>query len=411
MTRPFFVLLLTLIVTGLAAGGDETPAKARTKAGSLGKRPEPAKLVLRTSMETLSGANRLFEQEIGALDVIVLNRGELPAEQVVVKTFPGRIEGVTIDSLKSVGDIPPGDSVRARFLISTSGRMTQQSIHIPVAAADAAGNTVATWSTLTLALRSSQPAAEMIPVVPSRGRTWMLVIGVNDYQHWPRLENATADAQAIRAVLTEYYGIRNEYIIELYDREATRSNIFKKLEYLAKTVKPEDNVLVYYAGHGKYDEMLNRGYWVPADAEIGSTAHYIANSDLQTFVAAIRSRATLVISDACFSGTVFRDDAAARPVHLDDVYIRRVSLLKARQAIVSGGDEPVMDSGISGKHSVFAYYLLDRLMKNQDRYLAASSLFDRIRIPITNSSPQTPQLKPIHNTGDEGGEFVFVRSR
>jgi hypothetical protein len=411
MTRPFFVLLLTLIVTGLAAEGDETPAKARTKAGSLGKRPEPAKLVLRTSMETLSGANRLFEQEIGALDVMVLNRGELPAEQVVVKTFPGRIEGVTIDSLKSVGDIPPGDSARARFLISTSGRMTQQSIHIPVAAADAAGNTVATWSTLTLALRSSQPAAEMIPVVPSRGRTWMLVIGVNDYQHWPRLDNATADAQAIRTVLTEYYGIRNEYIIELYDREATRSNIFKKLEYLAKTVKPEDNVLVYYAGHGKYDEMLNRGYWVPADAEIGSTAHYIANSDLQTFVAAIRSRATLVISDACFSGTVFRDDAAARPVHLDDVYIRRVSLLKARQAIVSGGDEPVMDSGISGKHSVFAYYLLDRLMKNQDRYLAASSLFDRIRIPITNSSPQTPQLKPIHNTGDEGGEFVFVRSR
>ena len=112
---------------------------------------------------------------------------------------------------------------------------------------------------------------------------------------------------------------------------------------------------------------------------------------------------------------VFRGQSFAEPtkfpLYQNERYIGQVSKLKARQAIISGGNEPVMDSGISGKHSIFAHYLVDRLKQNQDRYLTVSSLFERIKVPITNSSQQTPQCRPIHNTGDEGGEFVFVKRR
>ena len=202
------------------------------------------------------------------------------------------------------------------------------------------------------------------------------------------------------------YGFESRYVIELYDGKGTRGEMIKGFEYLAQKVRPEDNVVIYYGGHGKFDKAMNRGYWVPVNGELHSTAEYLANTELHAFVAAINSRATLVISDACFSGTLFRGDEDA-----NERYFREVAKLKARQALISGGNEPVMDTGLSSNHSVFAHYLLNRLSNNQEKYLTASDLFERIKLPVSNSSLQTPQCRPIGNTGDEGGEFVFVRYR
>jgi uncharacterized caspase-like protein len=222
------------------------------------------------------------------------------------------------------------------------------------------------------------------------------------------LETPVTDARALKSALMSKYGFDPKYVLELYDREATREGIIKNLEYLTKAVRPEDNLLIFFAGHGKYDRVLQRGYWIPTDAEVGSTANYLANTDIQAFISAIGSRATLVVSDACFSGTIFRDSP---PKPKTERYFTEVSKLKARQALISGGNEPVMDAGVSNDHSIFAYYLLDRLRSNQDPYLTVSSLFERIKLPVSNSSQQTPQCMPIFSAGDEGGEFVFVRRK
>jgi hypothetical protein len=66
-----------------------------------------------------------------------------------------------------------------------------------------------------------------------------------------------------------------------------------------------------------------------------------------------------------------------------------------------------MDGGKDG-HSIFAYYFIKSIEGNTEKYFDASQLFDSIKVPIVNNSSQTPMFQPIKNTGDEGGQFIFI---
>ncbi len=80
---------------------------------------------------------------------------------------------------------------------------------------------------------------------------------------------------------------------------------------------------------------------------------------------------------------------------------------KARIVISSGGVEPVLDSGGSGGHSVFASALLDTLSSNSD-IIDTTSLFSQIRMKVSWNAEQVPELGIIHKAGHEGGDFFFV---
>jgi hypothetical protein len=59
---------------------------------------------------------------------------------------------------------------------------------------------------------------------------------------------------------------------------------------------------------------------------------------------------------------------------------------------------------------VFAYQLLKELRNSEKPYISTQELYTRIAPIISNNSEQTPLCRPIRNTGDQGGEFVFVAS-
>ena len=239
------------------------------------------------------------------------------------------------------------------------------------------------------------------------GKYYALIVGIDHYKgHWPPLQNAVRDAQGVELMLKKKY--RFDHFKTLYDEQATRANIVDALYWLVEHVKPEDNVLIYYSGHGDYNKKLDKGYWVPVDAQTPSLSVYLSNSDLQTFLKGIDSKHTLLVADACFSGDIFRGNTVGTPFEESEKYYKEVAAIKSRQAITSGGLEPVMDGGQDG-HSVFAYYFLRTLNGNTGRYLDASQLFEKLKIPVVNNSEQTPSLQPIKNTGDEGGQFLFIR--
>jgi hypothetical protein len=411
--------LLILLPAQLVA---QTGVIGKTSRGVLGDKPTPARLSVEFDISTPSGSGLLFENESGSLNLVVANEGDLPARQVVARmSLPREAEGLILDSTVFVGTIEAGDTVRISHPIVTTIIRSRQDVALLIEVSDSAGFMVRQPVVLSLE-KSNVSAAVLAGVVPSTkvshqqqladvfsaARNWLFLIGVNRYVHWPELGTPVSDARELKDVLMSRYGFESRYLVELYDGDATRSEVIKNLEYLARVVRPEDNVVIYFGGHGMYDRILSRGYWIPANAEMGSSSDYLPNTELYAFIAAINSRATLVISDACFSGALFRGKPQEPQ---NERYFLEVSKLKARQALISGGNEPVTDTGISSEHSVFAYYLIDRLRANQDRYLTASTLFERIKVPISNSSLQTPQCKPISNTGDEGGEFVFVRRR
>jgi WD40 repeat protein len=239
------------------------------------------------------------------------------------------------------------------------------------------------------------------------GNYYALIIGVDKYSGaWPVLVNAVNDAKALEKIMRTSY--KCEFIQTLYNEQATREAIIKKLEWLVENVKEKDNVIIYYSGHGEYKKELSKGYWVPVDATTASTAKYISNSDIQTYISGIKSKHTLLVSDACFSGDIFRGNTLTVPFEESEKYYKEVQSLSSRQALTSGGLEPVMDGGKDG-HSVFAYYLLKTLETNQGKYFDASQLYTKIKIPVINNSEQTPKFSPIKNAGDEGGQFIFIK--
>lgn len=239
------------------------------------------------------------------------------------------------------------------------------------------------------------------------GDYYALIIGIDDYYgDFDPLKNAVRDAETIEKTLKGKY--KFDHFITLFNREATRIRILEAFEELSRRVNPNDNVFIYYSGHGEFKQQFNRGYWVPVDARSNSISELISNNDIQTALTGIRSKHTLLVSDACFAGEIFRGEVLQIPFENSERYYRQVHDRPSRKAITSGGIEPVMDSGKDG-HSVFAYYLIRTLQENNATFYDASQLYDRIKIPVTNNSDQQPNFHPIKNTGDEGGQFIFIQ--
>ena len=234
-----------------------------------------------------------------------------------------------------------------------------------------------------------------------------LIIGINDYidPKIPDLETPLNDAKAMEKVLRERYGFQVKLLL---DRKATRKAIFKALRKLASSAEPDDSVLIYFAGHGDLDRLTNEGWWIPADARAGDPITYLDNSTVQTDIRSMKARHVLLISDSCYSGTLFGQARAMPPV-IDEKYYLNLYNEKSRWGMTSGNRTPVSDSGSEG-HSVFAYQLLKELNRNEKPYISTQEIYTRIAPIISNNSEQTPLCRPISNTGDQGGEFVFVAS-
>jgi len=246
---------------------------------------------------------------------------------------------------------------------------------------------------------------EEVPDELTFGDYYAFIIGIDKYTgKWAPLDNAVRDAKTIETTLRDSYQF--EYFKTLYNEQATRENIVVELEWLMNNVKENDNLLIYYSGHGEFNQMMDEGFWVPVDATGSSTLALLSNNNLQSYLNGIKSKHTLLISDACFSGDIFRGSAIQKEFQDTPKYYREVNSMASRKAITSGGIEPVMDGGSDG-HSIFAYWLLKTLSSNERPYFDATELFQSIMIPVVNNSEQKPEFHPIKNTGDAGGQFIF----
>jgi hypothetical protein len=231
-----------------------------------------------------------------------------------------------------------------------------------------------------------------------------LIIGVSNYANegpnLPSLENPIKDAQTIYDTLTANYTFDKENVILLKD--ATRKQIIDGFEQLANESTENDNVLIFYAGHGIWEKQTNLGYWLPSDVRLESKSDWLANSQIKDYLSdnVIKAKHTLLISDACFGGSIFK----SRKITPESV-LRINELYKdpSRTAMTSGSLSTVPDK------SVFILQLVKKLSDNQEDYLPARQLFSRIYEPIVNNSSTNPVYGVIQEAGDESGDFIFVK--
>jgi len=246
------------------------------------------------------------------------------------------------------------------------------------------------------------PALTKPPVKDLKyGTSHALLIAVQDYQDdsIEDLQNPLGDARRFRDLLTRKYNFEESNITML--ENPGRTDIFNSLTNYIQTLKTEDNLLVFYAGHGHWIEDISQGYWIPADASAFSKSRWIANTALRDILGMIKSKHTLLITDACFSGAIFKErdvkDFNMEKV-IDDIYNH-----SSRKAITSGALREVPDK------SIFIEKLLNKLEENEEKYLLAEDLYYSIRKEVINQSSQVPLYGTIISTNDEEkGDFIFV---
>ena len=232
------------------------------------------------------------------------------------------------------------------------------------------------------------------------GKYYALLIAVNDYddQSITDLDQPILDAQRLYDVLI------NEYLFEEVNvtmlKNPTREDIINALDRMEGVIKETDNLLFFYAGHGYWDENTQKGYWLPSDASQNSTANWIRNSSISGYIRGIKSKHTLLIADACFSGSIFKTRSAFGSTNMA---IERLNKLPSRKAMTSGTLKEVPDK------SVFVEYLVKRLYENDEKYLPSEQLFFSFKPAVLNNSNNIPQFGEIKDAGDEGGDFIFIR--
>lgn len=249
-------------------------------------------------------------------------------------------------------------------------------------------------------------AEHVLTVIRSRdipriafGNFHALVIGIDDYETLPKLQTALTDAREVARTLETNYG----YKVRLLEN-ATRSDIIDALDDFRERLDVEDNLLIYYAGHGWRDEQNGRGYWLPAGAQADRRSNWFSNASLTDALQAILAKHVMVVADSCYSGTLTR---TAKLTARSPDYISRMAEKRARVVLSSGGLEPVADSG-GGKHSVFAKQFLQSLRENEG-VLDGTQLFEQVRHTVVLNANQTPEYSDIRLAGHEGGDFLFVR--
>jgi len=239
-----------------------------------------------------------------------------------------------------------------------------------------------------------------IKFIPNpKPRNFLLLLAVDDYKNWPDLQNPIKDTKSLKSCLIDKYQFDEHNIFELYNSDFTHENLRNELIKIKNEITPIDNLIIYYAGHGSYDNEFDQGAWISYDAALGKESDYIQNSSLLRYLEGIQSKHMLLLVDACFSGALFQGGKVVFTDTPDEK-------LNSRWAFSAGNIELVSD-GTAGGHSPFAQSLLEVLTENKSNALALRDLISYVSFKVKNQTEQTPVGKPLNLKQHQGGEFIF----
>ncbi len=246
------------------------------------------------------------------------------------------------------------------------------------------------------------------------GRYYALLIGNQHYSELEDLNTPISDVRRAKRVLEEKYGFT---VFTIADGD--NIELMRAINDLYDIVGEEDNLLIFYAGHGNRLTTgdVEVGYWLPSNAERPPrNTYWVANEFVTGHLSRIKAKRVLIVADSCYAGLLSAEPSFLLlgddgPQYSNMDFLRFKLGKRSRLLLSSGGDRPVLDGG-GGSHSVFARAFLDELEANTN-LLPGPELFlrvqDRVRLAAAAVDfEQRPEFKTIKAAGHEVGDFFFV---
>ena len=237
---------------------------------------------------------------------------------------------------------------------------------------------------------------------------YALVFATDDYDNWSDLVNPVFDSRTIAEELKKIYKFKVEIV-----ENATQAEILKKLrEYGEKQYKPLDQLFIFFAGHGTYDQTFGEGFVVTRESMLndeGKTT-YLSHNRLRSIINNVPCEHIFLAMDVCFGGTFDAALASARGMD-EEVYreqsqaefLTRKLTYKTRKYLTSGGKTYVSD-GIKGQHSPFAKSFLAALdsQGGKDGILTIQEIFSYVE-----KLKNPPKLGEFGDNAP-GSDFLFL---
>ena len=234
-------------------------------------------------------------------------------------------------------------------------------------------------------------------------KDYALLFAVEDYDYWDKLRKPIYDAVSIQQDLENLYGFQTKFI-----KNPTQAGIFKAIrEYAEMDYTDEDQLLIFFAGHGYFDDTFKGGHLVARDTKLPDDdpemLSYVSHSRLRDIIDRMNCKHILLVLDTCYSGTFDRliamrggTDNISRS--LSEADIRRKLQYVTRWYLTSGGKEKVPDD------SEFVRALLEALRSKggTDNLLT----IDEVLSYLSQLADPKPRASGF-GSDEPGSDFLF----
>lgn len=302
---------------------------------------------------------------------------------------------------RGVQSITPGETEKLKSVIERNITLMDGNNVVEIVAENMDGTKTISQRTITVGTTAMADASKL-------DRTdYAILFTTNDYDYWPDLTNPVKDGRMIADELRKNYGFKVEVM-----EGGSQNDILKKIrEYAEKKYKPLDQVFIFFAGHGQFDQTFGEGFVVTKESLARDEAKttYLSHNRLRSIINNIPSEHVFLAMDVCFGGTF---DAAIAHRGMEDATYKEASqaemvtrklTYKTRRYLTSGGKEYVPD-GRPGMNSPFARKFLEALRSRggKDAILTMGELETYVEA-----------LKPQPRAGEfgdnaPGSDFIFV---
>ncbi len=232
----------------------------------------------------------------------------------------------------------------------------------------------------------------------NRGTNWLLVIGIDKYTDpaVPKLSNAVLDTERLTQILTQNYGFQL-FNAPLHDEKATRTAILEAIEELEKVLKKDDNLVVFFSGHGY--RKSKSGFIVPSDGRNDRTTDYISFVDLNARIDELPMHHFLFILDCCFAGVALKNLGEKRELGKP-----------SRRILAASSSDETAEDGFYGRNSPFTSALAEILEDNKGAELPVKDLHVHLRnLMNAKGVRQVPVEGSWKMDSNRDGEFIFLK--
>ena len=257
--------------------------------------------------------------------------------------------------------------------------------------------------------RAKGPALVASKPEASTGEKYAVIVGVSRYQNsGAGLENlryADRDATAFRDFLLSPAGggFKAQNIRFLVNEDATSENVRSALFTFLTKPRPEDAVVLYFAGHGAPDPNDRRNLYLlthdTRPTDMGGSAFPMWQLQ-DVFSRILKAKRVITFTDSCHSYGISgeRVSAAFKQNNLVNQYVVRYAA-EGDRAVITASDISELSyesDQWGGGHGAFTHFLLRGLKgeadANKDGTVTAGELFPYVRDAVQEATGgrQTP---------------------